>query len=265
MSFLDEVTPVVLTYNEAENIERTLAGLTWAEDIVVVDSFSSDRTLDLIQAMPQTRVLQRRFDSHAQQWNFAIGETGIGTEWVLALDADYIVTPAFVEELRSLRPEPACQGYTADFRYCVMGRPLRGSLYPRGTVLFRRAQGRYVQAGHTQRLLLEGPAGHLRTLLLHDDRKPLARWYQAQQNYARLEAEHLLLTPRREMRVTDRIRSWGWLAPPLVFVYTLLVRGCILDGWPGWLYALQRTLAEILIALELVDRRLRKQAGNRLE
>ncbi len=203
-------------------------------------------------------MLQRPFDTHAQQWNFAIGETDIRTEWVLALDADYLITEAFVEELRNQRPDPACDAYTADFRYCVMGRPLRGSLYPRGTVLFRCVNARYVQTGHTQRLLVNGTVGHLRAPLLHDDRKPLARWVQAQQKYARLEAEHLLAASRADMRMTDRIRSWGWLAPPLVFLYTLLIRGCILDGWAGWHYVMQRTVAEGLIALELLEARQRK-------
>ena len=54
----------------------------------------------------------------------------------------------------------------------------------------------------------------------------------------------------------------GWPAPPLVFLYALLVKGCVLDGWPGWFYVLQRTAAEIMIALELADRRL---TGGRVE
>lgn len=64
-------------------------------------------------------------------------------------------------------------------------------------------------------------------------------------------------TPRAELKRTDRIRLMGWPTPILVFFYTLLWKRCILDGWPGWLYVLQRTLAEIMIAIEVVDRRLR--------
>ena len=80
----------------------------------------------------------------------------------------------------------------------------------------------------------------------------------AQRRYARLEAEHLLAMPRETMRRSDRIRALGFLAPPLVFLYVLIGKGCALDGWAGWYYVLQRTLAECLIALEIIDRRLRK-------
>lgn len=261
MSFLDAITPVILTYNEEANIARVLARLTWARDIVVVDSFSTDATLAMVRSAGNARLFQRRFDTHAGQWNFSITETGIGSAWILALDADYVLSDAFVEELRNLQPDAACQAYQADFVYCVLGRPLRGSLYPRGTVLFKRGSAHYVQAGHTQRLVAEGTVCLLKSRLLHDDRKSLARWFASQRMYARLEAEHLLAMPRDRLRRTDRIRLLGWAAPLLVFFYTLLVRGCILDGWAGWHYVLQRTLAEILIALELLDRRLRKHAN----
>lgn len=257
MSFLDEITPVILTFNEEANIGRALAGLAWANDIVVVDSFSTDRTVELVRAIPRARVVQRVFDTHAQQWNFAIEATDVRTDWILALDADYVVPDALVAELRALQPGAQISGYAAKFRYCVMGRPLRGALYPEVTVLFRRDQGRYDQLGHTQRLSLGGTKAMLRAPLLHDDRKPLSRWFSAQQRYARLEAEHLLAMPRETMRRSDRIRALGFLAPPLVFLYVLIGKGCALDGWAGWYYVLQRTLAECLIALEIIDRRLR--------
>src|SRR5215204_1989322 len=99
---LEQITPVILTRNEAPNIGRTLEQLCWAGDIVVVDSFSDDGTLEIVSGFPQVRVSQRMFDSHAEQWNFALRETGISSEWVLALDADYMLTPAFVEELKGL-------------------------------------------------------------------------------------------------------------------------------------------------------------------
>ncbi len=94
-------------------------------------------------------------------------------------------------------------------------------------------------------------------VIYHDDRKPLARWFDSQQRYARIEARYLLETPSAKLTRSDRIRRLGWLAPIGVLFYSLFVKGCILDGWPGWYYALQRLCAETLIALEILDRRLR--------
>ena len=98
----DQITPLILTYNEAPNIERTLSRLKWAREIVVIDSFSTDETCDLARKLPQTRILQREFDSFAQQCNFGLQQ--IRTEWVLSLDADYLLSEGFVAEVKDLKP-----------------------------------------------------------------------------------------------------------------------------------------------------------------
>jgi len=85
--------------------------------------------------------------------------------------------------------------------------------------------------------------------------KPLLRWFSAQQVYARLEAEHLLSIDRNVLGRADKIRLKAWPAPFLVLFYVLVCKGCLLDGWYGWYYALQRLLAETLLALEIIDRR----------
>jgi hypothetical protein len=255
-SMLAQITPVILTLNEAANIGRVLEKLTWARDIVVVDALSTDATVSLVTSVSAARVFQRPFDSHAMQWTYALTETNIETEWMLALDADYVLTDGLVAEMAALDPGAAVSGYSVGFDYCVAGRPLRGSLYPRGIVLFRRGKAHYVQRGHTQRVVIDGTVGRLVGRIRHDDRKPLARWLSSQQRYARLEAAHLLTALRSSLGRTERIRLLGWPAPILVFLYTLLWKGCLLDGWRGWLYVLQRTMVETMIALEIVDRKL---------
>src|SRR5437870_180064 len=102
---LERITPLILTYNEAPNIGRTLAQLRWAKDIVVVDSFSADKTRTAVSELPQARIFKREFDTHERQWNFGLNETGIESEWILALDADYVLTNEFIDELRSLQPD----------------------------------------------------------------------------------------------------------------------------------------------------------------
>jgi hypothetical protein len=91
---------------------------------------------------------------------------------------------------------------------------------------------------------------------LHDDRKPLTRWLDSQRAYAKLEAGFLQAKDPKTLTWPDRLRHWIWPAAPAAFLYTLLVKGCLLDGWPGWFYALQRTYAELLLSLELLARRL---------
>ena len=250
------LTPFILTYNEEPNIARCLDSLGWASQILVVDSGSTDRTLELIAKYPQVRVVQRAFDSHSNQANFALSL--ITTPWVLSLDADYILTPEFQSALidKKIPRDPACV-YFAPFRLCVFGRPLRASLYPPRGVLYAHNGAHYEQDGHTQRLSMAGRRPvMLRELILHDDRKSMSRWLENQQKYAALEAEKLRSTPREKLALADRWRKTGWAAPLVIIPYILFARGLILDGWTGTFYALQRGYVELLLSLYLLERRL---------
>lgn len=251
ITVLDQITPLILTYNEAPNIARALAGLSWAKEIVVVDSFSDDETVEIARSMPQVRVLQRAFDCHRNQWEFGLKETGISTPWVLALDADYVVTSESVAELEKLKPDPDITGYRANFIYCINGKKLRSGIYPPVTVLYRRDAASYSQDGHTQRVAVEGTIKDLRAALLHDDRKSLRRWFNSQKRYTELEAQKLREADPAELNRVDRLRRWRVVVPPVMLVYCLLVRGGIFDGWAGFYYAFQRTTAELMLAVNL--------------
>lgn len=250
---LKQITPLILTCDEAPNIGRTLERLRWAGDIVIVDSFSSDETLEIISCFPQARVFQRAFDSHEQQWSFALRGTGVRTDWVLALDADYVLTSELVEELRGLRPGAEVGGYSASFVYCVNGRPLRGSAYPPVTVLYRRGQARYRQDGHTQRVAVEGKVESLRAPIMHDDRKSLSRWLASQSRYMRSEAAKLADARPGDLCLSDRLRKMRFVAPFVMLFYCLVAQRAILDGRAGLFYALQRTVAELILSLYLVE------------
>ena len=254
---LTTVTPLILTYNEEANIDRTLGRLTWAERVVVVDSYSEDATVDIATSYDNVDLVQREFDDHTSQWNYGLDQ--IDTEWVLSLDADYQVPEAFVSEMQALRPSGDLAGYRATFTYCVFGEPLGGTLYPPRIVLFRNRKARYVQDGHTQRLSVKGLVGDLDTSLEHDDRKSLDRWLDNQRGYARLEAEKL--READEHSLPDRLRKTDVWGPLLVPLYCLFAKGLILDGWPGWYYTLQRTYAELIIALTHLDAHLRDSIG----
>ena len=251
---LDRITPLVITFNEAPNIARTLAKLGWAKRIVVVDSGSTDGTLDILARHAKVEVHARAFDSFAAQCNFGLSQ--VAGDWVLSLDADYELSDALVAEIAALRPAPEVAGYASRFVYRVHGRPLRGTLYPPRTVLYRRDRAQYRDEGHGHRVAIDGEVRPLSGVIYHDDRKPLSRWIESQRRYAEAEAQYLLAREPRSLRWSDRIRRLAWPAPLLVPAYVLLAKGCLFDGWPGWFYGLQRLLAECMIALEIIDRRL---------
>jgi glycosyltransferase involved in cell wall biosynthesis len=256
---IKSITPLIIAYNEAPNIARTLDRLVWARRIVVIDSGSTDKTVEIVRAYPQAEVIHRDFDDCASQWNF--GNEQVNSDWVLSLDADYELSDELVTELHGLRAEEATGGYRARFVYRIFGRPLRGSLYPPRVVLYRKVKAHYQNEGHTQRMVIAGNVLPLSGVIFHDDRKPLARWFASQRRYARDEAEHLLELGRKRLGGTDRVRLAAWPAPLAVFIHTLIIKGCLMDGWPGWYYAFQRLLFETMLALEIIDRRLRRDVG----
>jgi glycosyltransferase involved in cell wall biosynthesis len=248
---LDQITPLILTYNEAPNINRTLKKLTWAKRIIIIDSFSDDATLEIVSQYPQVEIFQHKFDTHVAQWNFGLGK--ITTDWVLSLDADYILSDQLVLELKQLKPSIQIDGYFIGFKYCVFGKPLRGTILPPRQALFRKANAIYIDDGHTQLLQVKNQSDHLSGLIYHDDRKPLSRWLWAQDRYMIIEAQKLRDTQLNQLSWGDKIRKQKILAPFIILIYCLILRGGILDGWRGWYYALQRMFAETLLSIRLIE------------
>jgi glycosyltransferase involved in cell wall biosynthesis len=255
---LESITPLILTYNEAPNLERTLQQLQWARRIVVIDSFSTDATLDILKRYPQVEVMQRKFDTHAKQWNSGLEQ--IQSEWVLSLDADYVLTNALIDELKTLSPSPEIDGYFIPFKYCVFGKPLRGTILPPRQALFRKWRSHYIDDGHTQLLVVKGQSESLSNPIYHDDRKSLSRWLWAQDRYMVLEVKKLQETPLSELGWGDKVRKQKILAPFIIFAYCLIIKGGIFDGWRGWYYALQRMFAETLLSLRLMEANLRENS-----
>ncbi len=252
---LAEIVPVILTWNEEANIGRVLDALRWAQRVVVLDSGSSDTTRAIASGFVNVDWQQRAFDSHAGQCNYALDHLIGASAWVLFMDADYVVTDDLRQEIAALRPTNAIGGYRIPFRYCIDGVALSGTLYPPRVSLFRPGCGRYVQKGHTQILEVQGQVPDLSAVMLHDDRKPRARFLANQHKYARLEAAWLRQQRFASLRWSDRARRLIVIAPWLAPLMAYTVRGVWRDGRAGLKYIAERALAEWLIARELLRRR----------
>lgn len=253
MDFLPSVDVLILTYNEEANIARTLDALARFPRIVVLDSGSTDATLEIASRYPNVRVCANQFESHSDQWNHGLHECGLRSPWVLALDADYLLDAALIDEMAALAPAADVGGFRVRFRYCVHGRALSASLYPAAVILYRREGARYLQEGHSQRLVPRGRVLPLRGKVSHDDRKSFSTWLAAQDRYARMECEALRRTPWRALNWRDRIRRLVIVAPWLVPLYCLTVGRGLFDGRAGLFYAVQRGIAEAILSARLLE------------
>lgn len=248
----DRITPVILTRDEAPNIARTLSQLAWAKEVLIVDSFSTDTTVEVARTFPNVRVVQRAFDDLASQ--SAYGAAQSRTPWILLMDADYFLTDELVQELGALEPPPGVYGYIAAFDYAIGGRRLRASLYPARVLLLHRDHCEVWQDGHAHRVRVHGETGTLRGKVIHDDRKSFRRFVQRQRRYMREEAAKLRAADSRELNLAGRVRKLVIVAPFAVLVHTLFIKRLLLDGLPGLHYTFERVVAELILSREMLRR-----------
>lgn len=248
----DILQALILTKDEEPNLERVLDKLRWLEKVVILDSFSTDRTIEIADSFPNTEVHYRAFDTHATQWNY--GLSLLTGKWVLSLDADYVLPDDFIEEIKSKIGDEKYSAYLTDFKFLVFGRELTSDNTTARPVLFKKADCAYFDDGHTQRLKINGETDSFKSVILHDDRKSLSRWLANQDKYSIRERDKLLSTPKDELSFTSKLRRNKIIAPLFVFLYCLFVKRLIFSGWHGWHYTLQRTMVEMLLALRLIEK-----------
>ena len=256
LQMLGHITPVLLTSNEEQNIERTLSRLAWAKDIVVVDSGSTDGTLSVLASRPNVRLFKRTFDSHGNQWRYAVEETQIATDWILRLDADYQMSDALVAEIAALNPNAPVSAYRISFDYAIFSHKLRSSLYPANTVLLRKGRFSIRDKGHTEVWDVNGPVATLNAVIIHDDWKATGQWLISQAHYMQREFDYFRMDKGGLVR-------WLRLRPPLmpiaIFLYCLFGKGLLFNGRAGIFYALQRMVAEATLSLIVLEEKLRNQ------
>ena len=266
------ISVVILTYNEAANLPRCLDSVQFSDDVLVLDSGSTDDTT-AIAAARGARVMTRRFDSFAVQRNHAMEHGELRHAWVLHVDADEVVSDALREELLAIAaddnaPFPV---YRVPSRMIFMGRWLKhAGMYPAYQVRFGRADAlRFVDHGHGQREV-QNPdqVGTLRGAFDHYNfSKGVPDWFARHRRYAEDEARQILAERARPLQVRDlfnddptlrrralkRCAARLPLRPMLRFFYAYVLRGGFLDGRAGFHYA--RMLA---IYQQFIDGRLRE-------
>lgn len=241
-----DCTPVLLTLNEEANLARALESVRWARRVVVVDSGSRDGTNAIAARFPNVACYTRPFDSHLGQWKYALRSTAIDTAYALALDADMAVSEELAAEIEEVVGEGKIGGGLLPIEYRIEGMRLLSSLCPAQLRLLRLDVGDVEDCGHTQLFVARGPIRRLRGSLIHDDRKPLEAFVQAQLRYSAIEAPRVeARSGRRSIRTF--VRRNLPVAPLLAWFVAYIRAGGPLSGRAASRYATERLLYEALL------------------
>lgn len=223
----------VITCNEAENIGACLQSVAWADEIIVVDSHSSDGTVDIARRFTDT-VIRRPWPGHVRQKQFAL-EQATG-DWVLSLDADERLSDEAGREIRQQVLEgapPAAAAYSFPRLSWYLGRWIRhGGWYPdRKVRLVRRGAARWGGQDPHDKLLVTGKVCALQGHILHYVYRDLSHQLQTVDSFSRISAAQWHRKGRRLALPLMLVR------PPIRFLEMYVWKGGVLDGVPGFIIA----------------------------
>jgi glycosyltransferase involved in cell wall biosynthesis len=269
---------LVLTHNEEANIALCLESVRWAAEVLVVDSLSADRTVEIAEASG-AKVYSHCFEGYAKQRNWALENIPFAHEWVLVIDADERIPKPLAREIQNLLTSPTNDqdGYYLKRRLLFMGRFLKnGGLYPTWILrLFKHRFGRFEDRPMNEHVVLKGRAGYLREPFDHRDQRPVSDWVSKHNRYAELEAEEYI-NERYRGGYQDSIpaRYWGpqverkrwikrhvWnrlpllLRPFLLFFRNYVLKRGFLDRKAGFIYhTLWSFWYPFLISVKILER-----------
>jgi len=224
----------IITKNEEANLLRTLAGVRWADEIVIVDNGSTDRTPEIARECG-VKFFVEEWKGFGAQKNSAIAKCT--SDWVLSLDADEEVGAELAGEIRTLLGgEPQHNAYVLPRRNFFLGRWLRhGGYYPDPKLrLFRRGAAQFEERAVHETIRFEGPAGRLHGDLLHHAYPTLDAYIEHMNRYSALGAAQAIARGRTSRSIVAFL--WNvWVVPVATFKYNYFLRLGFLDGREGFL------------------------------
>lgn len=259
----------ILTHNEEIDIADCIESALLSDDVVVVDSFSSDRTVEIADRYP-VRVVQHEFESHGKQRTWMLRSVPTQHDWVYILEADERMTPELFQECLDIVQNPQQEGYYVAERVMFMGQWIRRSTqYPRYQLrLFRKDKVWFTDYGHTEREVVHGSTGFIEETYPHYTcGKGISRWIEKHNRYSTNEAIETirqlktgsvewkdLIWGQSEVERRRALKDLSLRLPfrPLIrFVYMYFVLGGLLDGRAGFTWCVLQAFYEYLILLKV--------------
>lgn len=248
------VTVVIISKNEESNIGKCLSLLSDFDEVVVVDSESTDKTLEIAKTAGVKTINFKWNGKFPKKRNWCLRNVILRNKWVLFLDADEFVTESFKTELKKKIPKTKYHGYWLTYHNHFMGKKLRHGDMMRKLALFRLGSGEYERIEEDswshldmevhEHPIIEGQIGMIKAPINHYDYKGLDAYIERHNAYSTWEANRYLALKRKKFTgLTRRQRMkyalmGSWLLGPLYFFGTYFVKLGFIDGKPGFSLAL---------------------------
>jgi len=226
---MEKITVAIITKDEERNIRDCLESVKWADEIVVVDNGSTDRTLSICREYG-ARIFEEEWKGYSGQKNSAIEKAG--NEWVLNLDADERVSPELRQEMQKrLEENRGVDGYWIPRKNFFLGQWIRYcGWYPDLNLrLFRKSRGRFGERAVHERVELQGKTSTLTQPLVHETYHSLSDFLTRMDRYSSLAAGEMLREGRK-FRWIDPV-----LRPPFTFLQMYVLRAGFLEGYLGFI------------------------------
>lgn len=271
------ISVLVLTLNEETNIQACLESVTWSNDIVVLDSFSSDRTT-LIAEQLGARIFQRKFDNWASHQNWAMQSINFKNEWVLYIDADERVTPELQLEIQTISQDTDNKkvAFYLGRRNFFLGKWIKHAMPPSHIMRFFKPSKIRFERLVNPTPVIDGQFGYLKHYLNHFNfSKGISEWIEKHNKYSSMEAIEGIKIIKGEREATPSIfnkdpsirrmalKQLSFKIPfrPLIkFMYMYLFKRGFLDGKAGFTYCVLQSFYEYMIVVKMKEI-LRKEQG----
>lgn len=254
---MTKITALITCYNEAPNIKGAIESVLWADEIMVVDSFSDDGTVEIIKEFPQVRLLQHKYESAAIQKNWAIPQAS--HNWIFVLDSDERVTDKLKKEILEKASKPGkYHGWWIPRVNYFLGRPVPHAFAGDKVIrLFRKDTCKYEQLAVHAEVISDEPIGRFKNHIVHYSYRDADHFLEKVDRYAGWSAKD------HEPK-TGRI-TWFhlFIKPAFRFFKHYIWQMGFLDGKPGYIVSSLMAWGVFLRYFKMIDMRREKDARNK--
>jgi len=266
------VSVLIPCKNEEANIRYAIEGvIDWADEVIVLDSGSTDSTQNIVRQYP-VRLIEHPWEGYAKQWNWALRNIDFKHEWLLMLAADCYPHENLPQAIASATRRNQYDGYYIRYRYVFMGKWLKHAAgYPQWCLtFFKHRLVHYEEREVHEHPIVDGKVGYLAADIWHHDRKPLREFFLRHAKYAELEAQeqfhiytgrkkrtHTLLDLFKPGKINRAVKENIWPRIPLIirpfmrFLWLLIFRAAWLDGMPGIYYCFHSFCYHMQVSMHL--------------